>query len=178
MNDWNNMHTSNENNANQLTSAYNQMMLGIRHAYEDAESDEFSLQKALLMAKDEVIRLGEITLSDAQDISEYIKRDINEAAEYMMEASEEFCDWLMLDIDIVERKVVDMFLSVADKTRLEIDQLSHNSQSPSIYMMGEITGFGTLQCTSCGEHSSFKTTTVIRACACGNTKFTRIDDKL
>ena len=171
------MYTSNEKNSNQLTSAYNQMMLAIRHAFEEAETDELSLQKALLMAKDEMVRLGEITVSDAQEISEYIKHDINEAAEYMMESSEEFCDWLMLDIDIVERKVVDMFLSVADKTRLEIDQLTQNNQSPSIYTMGEITGYGTLECTQCGEGVNYKTTTVIHACQCGNTKFVRIHEK-
>ena len=171
------MHTSNQKNANQLISAYNQMMMAIRHAFEESETNDLSLQKALLMAKDEMVRLGEITVSDAQSISEYIKHDINEAAEYMMESSEEFCDWLMLDIDIVERKVVDMFLSVADKTRIEIDQLSHNNHSPSIYAMGEITGFGTLQCTQCGESLSFKTPTVIRACQCGNTKFVRTNDK-
>lgn len=171
------MHTSNENNANQLIFAYNQMMIAIRHAFEEAETDDLSLQSALLRAKDEMISLGEITEPEAQNISEYIKHDINEAAEYMMETSEEFCDWLMLDIDIVERKVVDMFLSVADQTRTEIDQLSHRTQSPSIYTMGEITGFGTLQCTKCGEYSNFTTTTVIQACQCGNTKFIRIDTK-
>ena len=83
----------------------------------------------------------------------------------------------MLDIDIVERKVVDMFLSVADKTRLEIDQLTQNNHSPSIYNMGEITGYGTLQCTRCGEDVSYKTTTVIHACRCGNGKFIRMHDK-
>ncbi len=171
------MHTSNENNANQLAMAYNQMMAAIRHAFEESETDDLSLQKALLLAKDEMVRHGEITASDAQDISEYIKHDINEAAEYMMESSEEFCDWLMLDIDVVERKIVDMFLSVADRTRLELDQFSHNTRLPSIYTMGEITGFGTLQCTKCGENISFTTTTALGACQCGNTRFVRIDKK-
>ena len=171
------MHTSNLKNTNQLISAYNQMMMAIQQAFESSETDDMSLQKALTMARDEMVRLGEMTVTDAQDICEYIKHDINEAAEYMMESSEEFCDWLMLDIDIVERKVVDMFLSVADKTRLEIDQLSHKSYSPSIYTIGEITGFGTLQCTHCGENVNFKVPTVIRACQCGNTKFVRTNDK-
>ena len=171
------MRTSNQKNSNQSISAYNQMMLAIRHAFEEAETNDLSLQNALIMAKDEMVRLGVITVSDAQDISEYIKHDINEAAEYMMESSEEFCDWLMLDIEVVERRVVDMFLSVADKTCLEIDQLCHKHHSPSIYSMGDITGFGTLQCTQCGENVSYKTTTVIRACQCGNTKFVRMNGK-
>ena len=38
------MHTSNQNNANHMTSAYNQMMLAIRDAFENAESDDFSTQ--------------------------------------------------------------------------------------------------------------------------------------
>jgi len=40
----------------------------------------------------------------------------------MMETRAEFYDWLMLDIEMVERKVMDLFLSVADHTRIELEQ--------------------------------------------------------
>ena len=121
------MHTSNENNANHLISAYNHMMLAIRNAFDSAGTSNLTLQKALVIAIDEMVDNGELSLRDAQYISEYIKQDVNEAAECMMETSEEFCDWLMLDIDTVERKVIEMFLAAADETRLEIAQFTHES---------------------------------------------------
>ena len=121
------MYTSNKNSANHLISAYNHMMLAIRHAFETEGDNNISLQTALFIAIDELVGKNELTLTDAYAISEYIKNDVNEAAEYMMETSEEFSDWLMLDIDIVERKVIDMFLSVADTTRREIQNFTHDS---------------------------------------------------
>ncbi len=110
--------------ANHLITAYNQMMREMREAFEQAEPNDMSLQKALDLAKHQAIHLGELSAEEAHEIGEYIKRDINDAAEFMMETSAEFYDWLMLDIEIVERKVVDLFLSVADHTRVELERFS------------------------------------------------------
>ncbi len=112
--------------ANHLITAYNQMIREMREAFELAEPNDMSLQKALNLAKHQAIHLGELSAEEAHEIGEYIKRDINDAAEYMMETSAEFYDWLMLDIEIVERKVVDLFLSVADHTRVELERFSQS----------------------------------------------------
>ena len=173
------MYISNENSANLSSNTYNKMLLAIRNAFEATSDSQITLQQALTAAKDEMVELSLLNESAARQISEFIKHDINEAAEDMMESNEEFCDWLMLDIDVVERKVVDMFLSVADTTRVEIEQFNRKNTSPAIYNMGEITGFGTLQCTRCGENTSFTRASVIRACnTCENTKFVRSDTKV
>ncbi|MBE9560153.1 MAG: hypothetical protein IMF15_05155, partial [Proteobacteria bacterium] len=97
--------------ANHLISAYNQMMQEMRDAFEHADPSDMSLQKALELAKHQAVHIGEVTAEEAHEIGEYIKRDINDAAEYMMDTSAEFYDWLMLDIEIIERKVMDLFLS-------------------------------------------------------------------
>ena len=117
------MHASNENNSIHLVSVYNYMMHAISDAFESAETNNFSLQQALAQSIDELVGRNEATSNEAQDVCDYIKRDINEYAEYMMESNEDFCDWLMLDIEVVEHKVVDLFLCAAEKTRLEIEQL-------------------------------------------------------
>ncbi len=111
--------------ANHLISAYNQMMKKMRDAVENTDPSDMSLQKALELAKHQAVHLGEVSAEEAHEIGEYIKRDINDAAEYMMETSSEFYDWLMLDIEIIERKVIDLFLSVADQTRIELEQFKH-----------------------------------------------------
>ena len=163
--------------ASHLISAYNQMMQEMRDAFEQADSSDMSLQKALDMAKHQAVELGVITADEAHEISEYIKRDINDAAEYMMDSSAEFYDWLMLDIEIIERKVIDLFLSVADHTRVELEQFKQTvpeeKQIP-IYKSGEITGPGTLICESCGKIKPFLSSDEITDCSqCGHNRFIR-----
>ena len=159
---------------NRLVNSYNQMMTHIREAFENADSSELTLQKALNNAKDQAIHLGEVSLEEAHEISEYIKRDINDAAEYMTESSAEFSDWLMLDIEIIERHIIDLFLSVADRTRIELEQFQNPPHDPNEYHSGEITGPGTLVCIQCGHQLSFITTGEIEPCpVCQNKTFQR-----
>lgn len=163
---------------NRLVSAYNQMMASIRETFEKTDTSDTTLQKALSEAKEQAVHLGEVTLEEAHEISEFIKRDINDAAEYMMESSAEFSDWLMLDIEVLERKVVDMFLSVADRTRVELEQFRSRNRELSTYYSGEITGPGTLVCAECGQEVRFQTTSQIEPCVeCGNNTFKRAELK-
>ncbi len=110
--------------ARHLTSAYNQMMKSMQETFERDKANDMSLQNALDLAKHQAVRRGDLSSEEAFEIGEYIKRDINDAAEYMMETSTEFYDWLMLDIEIIERKVIKLFLTVADYTRIELELCS------------------------------------------------------
>lgn len=167
--------TSNKHSPyNRLVETYNQMMAHIREAFENTDTSDLTLQKALNSAKEQAVHLGEVTMEEAHEISEYIKRDINDAAEYMMETSAEFGDWLMLDIEILERQIIDMFLSVADRTRIELEQFQRPPHEPTEYHAGEITGPGTLVCSRCGHQVSFITTGEIEPCPeCKYTTFQR-----
>jgi len=97
------------------------MMMSMRETFEQDEANIMSLQNALDLAKYQAVRRGELSSEEAFEIGECIKRDINDAAEYMMETSTEFYDWLTLDIEIIERKVIKLFLTVADYTRVELE---------------------------------------------------------
>ena len=109
--------------ANHLISAYDQMMREMRNAFDNSGNSSISLQRALEISKLQVLRFGEASAEEVYEIGEYIKCDINDAAEYMMENSDEFYDWFALDIEVIERKVIDMFLQVADNTRTELAAL-------------------------------------------------------
>jgi len=163
--------------ANHLITAYNQMMEEMRNAFEQADTSDMSLQKALDLARHEAVHLGEVSAEEAHEIGEYIKRDINDAAEYMMESSAEFYDWLLLDIEIIERKVIDLFLSVADHTRVELEQFKQSESVPEqvpVYRSGEITGPGTLICESCGKVKPFLSSDEITDCErCNHNRFIR-----
>jgi len=173
--------------ANHLITAYNQMMEEMRTAFERSEPGDMSLQKALDLAKLQTVLLDHVNAEEAHEISEYIKRDINDAAEYMMDSSAEFYDWLMLDIEIIERKVMELFLSVAEHTRVELEQFRYKKQlheQPAtkqteteripVYKSGEITCPGTLICENCGKTSPFLSSDEITDCSrCGHHRFIR-----
>lgn len=163
--------------ASHLISAYNQMMSEMRNAFEQAEANDISLQKALDLAKQQAIHLGEVSAEEAHEIAEYIKRDVNDAAEFMMETSAEFYDWLMLDIEVIEHKVMELFLSVADHTRIELERFKQTNpvadQVP-VYQSGEITGPGSLICEQCGLTKAFVSSDEISSCEqCGHHRFIR-----
>ena len=168
----------NHQSSHRLIEAYNQMMASIRSSFETSDDDEMSLNKAMAMAREEITHISDVTQDEAEEISNFIKRDINDAAEYMMETSSEFSDWLMLDIEVIERKLIDLFLSVADKTRVELEQFGVQNRGLSQYYSGEITGPGTLQCNACGHKVAFTTTSQIENCTeCGHNSFRRADFK-
>lgn len=172
------MSTPDNKNESSLVEAYNQMMSRVQKHIDNAEANAVpTLQKAIEQAKDQAIHLGEVSLEEAEEIGNYIKRDINDAAEYLMETSHDFSEWLMLDIDIIEQKVVELFLSVADKTRIELEQISHSAcNNFSEYKSGEITGPGTLICMQCEQVIKFTTTGTIPDCSqCGARRFKRAE---
>ena len=171
-----------KNSASHLISAYNQMMKEMQNAFEQAAANDMSLQKALDLAKHQAVHIGVVTAEEAHEIGEYIKRDVNDAAEYMMDSSAEFYDWLLLDIDIIERKVMELFLSVADHTRTELEQFKQTNppsdqvqaEQIPIYKSGEITGPGTLICENCGKIKSFLNSNEITDCErCEHDRFIR-----
>jgi len=104
------------------------MMKSMRETFEQDEAKDMSLQNVLDLAKYQAVHRGDLSSEEAFEIGECIKRDINDAAEYMMETSTEFYDWLMLDIDMIERKVIKLFLTVADYTRLELELFRQKQQ--------------------------------------------------
>ncbi|MDH5483785.1 MAG: zinc ribbon-containing protein [Gammaproteobacteria bacterium] len=171
------MSAAQHQNDNSLIDAYNKMMARIQDAIETAEHSAVpTLQKAIEMAQKQAIHLDEITAEEANKIGNYIKRDINDAAEYLMETSHEFSEWLMLDIDVIEQKVLELFLSVADRTRLELEQFSRPACEISMYHTGEITGPGSLVCTRCSRLIHFKTTGQIPPCPeCQYNEFRRAE---
>lgn len=162
-----------------LIEAYNQMMSRVKDSIDSAESHAIpTLQKAIEHARNQAVHLGEISAAEAEEVGNYIKRDINDAAEYLMESSHEFSEWLMLDLDIIEQKVLQLFLSVADRTRIELEQFSHPGcdLSSIVYSSGEITGPGSLICTHCGQMIQFNTTDTIPLCHhCKGSSFKRAE---
>jgi len=172
---------SNKNDDNShLIQAYNRMMSHLRTAFEQAEKGTPPTLEILLgKAKSKLIELEEATLEEAEKVGNYLKRDMEDVANYLAgPEAKELSDWIKFDIQQIEKRALELFGSVADKTKLALFELEQQAAHAHDYHTGEITGIGTLHCSSCGQAMHFTTTGHIPPCPkCHHTVFTRDTDE-
>ncbi len=159
-----------------LVAAYNRMLEQVRHAGEVAEKEvKPALTHLLETAKDKAVELGELTREDAEKVAAWVRRDIEDAADYLRHSEAgELVDWLKFDIRLVEERLLELFTSVADRTRLELIRLRQAAERAGEYHTGEVTGIGTLACKGCGQVLHFHATGHIPPCPqCHGTRFVR-----
>ncbi len=162
-----------------LVHAYEQMLRQTHETIEKAQHESVpKFREMLEKARDNMVELGELTREEADKVSDYIKRDIEDAANYIAETGQEMRDWWRFDLELIERRMVDMFTQVADQTSLQLAQWAETARQMSLYQAGEITGPGTLICDHCGAETHFVKAGRIPACAeCGRTRFRRRTDE-
>lgn len=112
------------------------------------------LHQIIEEAKDKAIELDELTEEDALKLAQWLKRDLEDAVRYLSETTHEIKDWLGFESSLLENELFLMFLDIADKTTVELQQFKENAKHPE-YHTGEITGPGTLTCDECGERLHF-----------------------
>ncbi|WP_295407554.1 zinc ribbon-containing protein [uncultured Thiocystis sp.] len=158
-----------------LVHAYEQMLKQTHETIEKAQKESVPKFREMLdKARDNMVELGELTREEAEKVSDYIKRDIEDAANYIAETGQEMRDWWRFDLELIERRMMDMFTQVADQTSLQLAQWAENARRMSLYQAGEVTGPGTLICDRCGAETHFVKAGRIPICAeCGGTSFRR-----
>jgi hypothetical protein len=158
-----------------LIAAYDKMMERVNHLLDTAEQQAIpSFQHNIEKAKQQAVELKEVTKEEAEKIADYLKRDMHDAAEYIEETGKEFSSWASFDLKQVEDRVLEMFIKVADKTRIELAQLAAQAKRAQEYHTGEITSIGTLACVECETQMHFKKTSKIPPCPkCHKTVFKR-----
>ncbi len=126
-------------------------------------------------AKDKVIKLEEVAEEDAEKISIWLKRDLEDVVHYLSEIDNEVKSWLGFETTLIKNEVIRLLLETADKTTVQLLRMKENADKPSLYHTGEITGPGTLICDDCGERIHFHKVAHIPPCPnCHKTDFHRI----
>lgn len=158
-----------------LLQAYDVMTKRVHDALEHAEEKTIpSIEEHLKDAKEKAIELGELTMDEAEKVSSYLKRDLDDISHYLGETKEEFSEWLSFESHLVEGKIGEWLNSVADKTKVEWDKLNIQAIKSKLYHSGEVTGPGTLACIACEQTLNFKKTGHIPPCPkCHKTEFKR-----
>jgi len=161
-----------------LVDAYEHMLKRIHDALEPAEKETIpSFRELLHRARDHMVELGELTREEAHKVAEYLERDIEDAAGYIAETSEDLKSWWRFDLDLMEQRMLEVFSQVADQTSIQLCSLAEQARRASLYHTGEVTGPGVLVCDSCGAEVHMPRTGRIPLCPkCHATDFKRISE--
>ena len=164
-----------EQAADKLVQGYNTMMDKLSEWTEKAdESAGPMIINGIKEAEEFLTELKQWSVEEIDLISLYVKRDLQDAAVKMEKDNKSFLDWLEFDKQLIEEKVLAVFASMADQTRLELD---HLKETASEWHTGEITGIGILVCQNCGKELHFNKPGRIPPCpSCKHTVFKRIGD--
>ncbi len=157
---------------NRLVKAYERMLQRLAELLNGPGGS--GIRDSLSAVKRRAVELGELTREEAERIGEYLRRDIEQAADYMARTDKDYATWLHMDLQLIENWVWDSFVSVADRTRVELLQFQQPLPGAEEYRTGEIAAPGALTCLSCGNTITFRQTAHIPPCPrCRNTRFMR-----
>jgi len=161
-----------------LVSAYDRMMERFRATLEHAEKSTLpAVREQIRAAGEKAVELGELSREEALRISDYLQRDVEDAGRFLAESGADLAGWLRFDIGLIEQRLLQMFASAADRTKLALLQIEEQARLASEYHTGEVTGIGTLQCAECGKLMHFHRTSRIPPCPqCHATTFNRVQE--
>ncbi len=162
-----------------LTDAYENMLERVHDAMQTTKQSALpGLREYLGEVREKMVELEELTKEEAETIAGYLERDIKDAASYLAETGEQLSAWWRFDKQLVEDRLLEMFINVADQTKLELDKLAEQARAASTYRTGEVTGPGTLICKDCGKALQFHKTGHIPPCSgCQGTSFRRANEE-
>ncbi|MFO1371162.1 MAG: zinc ribbon-containing protein [Candidatus Competibacteraceae bacterium] len=170
--------------SNRLAQAYNQMIERVKTRLEEleqAEKEAFPrLHASIEHAAEKAVELGELTREEARLIGGYLKRDLEDAGQYLATTGHDLRTWLRFDLELLEDRLLDFFQRGVDQSRLDLLAFEEPAPGAEIvqYRSGEITGPGTLQCDSCGEPVVFHAPAAIAPCPmCDGTTFVRVTEE-
>jgi hypothetical protein len=146
-------------------TAYERMLERTKHFLADmGEGLAPKFEQGLSAAKEKATELGELSLEEAEKIGNYLRRDLYDAAKFLAEDRGELKDWLRLDVELVEERILEQLSHLVDETKVDLAALAEQAQREGEWHTGEVTGPGTLVCDSCGEILHFHKTGHIPPC--------------
>jgi len=158
-----------------LVKAYNQILETTKEIVDMTQREATpAILDAMDKAKDQVADASELTSEEIENVGDYLKRDLHDAAEYIAAGEQGLEDWLRIDALYIEDSLLKMFSHMVDETALALTQIRQNKELTSNWRAGEVVGIGALVCKDCGKVLHFKKTAYIPPCPkCGHTEFKR-----
>ena len=169
----------------ELVQAYRRMMERVKDQLEalgQAEKAAFPrLSASIEHAVEKAVELDELTREEAQLIGGYLRRDLDDAGQYLATTGHDLRSWLRFDLELLEDRLLEFLQRGVDQSRLELRAFEPSPADAAVerYRSGEITGPGALQCESCGAQAVFHAPAAIMVCPrCGGGVFLRVTGTL
>jgi len=163
---------SNKKAKDHLLPAYQKMMTRVDKTQK--QSTTKTLQQHIQAAIERAVELNELTREEAERIGDYLRRDLQDAADFIVTTEQALADWMRFDLELIEERLLSMFSLMVDHTRQELENLAERARQATEWNSGEITALGTLYCERCTHAVHFHQPDYIPACPnCGTTRFKR-----
>lgn len=164
-----------KSNMDKLVEGYDTMMEQLSAWVEKADENAGPLLTSGLHDAAEFMHdLGQWSKEEVDLLSGYIKRDIHDIAVNLEKQNQSLAEWLQFDVQQIESKLLDVFSSMTDKTRTELDKLSHLAEQEHVWHTGEVTSVGTITCKQCQTPLHYHKAGRIPPCPkCHHTEFIR-----
>ena len=126
--------------------AYRRMMERVKSRLEELEQAEKAafpqLSASIEHAAQKAVELDELTREEARLIGGYLKRDLEDAGQYLAATGHDLGAWLRFDLELLEDRLLDFFRRGVDRSRLDLlaFEAPPAGAEPVRYRSGEITG--------------------------------------
>lgn len=174
---------NNKETSDKLLKTYHHMLNHVKELWHSAEEKAVpTLSENIERAAEKASELGEATKEEVEKLGTYIQRDLEGAGEYLSDYAEkngpQLENWIKDELAFAESQFAEMFATLADKTRLELDALAERARQVGVWHTGEITHVGVLYCKNCHEALHFKKPGHIPPCPkCKETEFKKVFNK-
>lgn len=167
-----------DNQTNQRVKAYTKMIDHVDKVCKQKDDESLTtIDQAIDQIQQQMVDQKELTVAEAEEIAFYLRRDLHDMASFVEQDEKDLSDWLSFDWRLAEDRTWEMFLSVADKTRVELATFNAKIEGEGHYTASEITGIGSLECIGCGHVLHFYKPTEIPKCPnCSDASFMRAKD--
>ena len=165
--------------AEKLEHAYKQLLEDSKEVLDVTRKEaKPAVLDAIDKGKEKLAEITELTAEEIDKVSDFVIRDINDAAEYIAVGERELGDWLRIDALLIEDKFLEAFSHMVDHTQVALAEIAENANRATQWHTGEITGPGLLVCSACGEELHFHKPGHIPPCPkCHATEYVRKDSE-
>jgi len=161
--------------------AYDRMLERVQTRLREVQETSLdTLEDEIQRAAEFEYELEEMTRDEVDLLSAYLKRDLQHLMHFVDETGEGLKEWLQLDLSLLEHRLAERLLSVADQTLVDTLELRQKLENEDIghYISGEVATAGMFHCLNCGHMVCLTKTSHLHPCdACGSHYFERVTSR-
>ena len=154
---------------NKVAQYYRELVASLIERLRNGERDIDALVE---QARARVIKTGELTRTEVDELTRAVRRDLEEFAMSYEESLKEESDSVFMRG--IKESLWQELADITDKTQLEWREVFQDLNHHGVYHSGEVVGLGNLVCEKCHFHLPIYTPEVLTLCPkCGHDQFQR-----